>query len=64
MEYLYGNQNLTLNKDLSDQFLSNGIIALSVYETMIKEIAQLPSNALLSISIKKKIISIYLIIYE
>lgn len=58
VEYLYGNQNLTLNKDLSDQFLAYGIIALSIYETMIKEIAQLPSNALLSISIKKKIISI------
>ena len=48
-------QNLTLNKDFSDNFLVTGLITFSINETMIKEISQLPANALINISIKKKI---------
>lgn len=58
VEHLYGKQNLSLNKDFSDNFLVSGLISLSIDETLIKEIKQLPQNALININIKKKIINI------
>ena len=55
VEYLFGKQNLTLNKDFADNFLVTSLCTFSINETMINEIIPLPSNSLINISIKKKI---------
>lgn len=51
-EYLIGKQNITLNKDFADNFIISGLCTPSIYETMIKEIICIPSNAFLIINIK------------
>ena len=63
VEYLAGKQNLTLNKDFSDNFLVTELTTFSVFETMIKEIIQLSPNSLININVKDRIILFKYILY-
>ena len=58
-EYLVGKQNFTINKDFADSLIISGLCTPSIYETMVKEITIIPSNAFIIINIKKKIFKIY-----
>ena len=64
VEYLAGKQNLTLNKDFSDNFLVTELTTFSVFETMIKEIIQLSPNSLININVKDRIMNISYIDYK
>ena len=63
-EYLINKENITLNKDFSDNFIITGLCTPSVYETMINEIKLLPPNSFLIINTKKKSYKIYYIDYK
>ena len=53
-EYLIGKQNISFNKDYADNLLISDLYSYSIYETLIKEIIQLPSNSIVTINIQKK----------
>jgi hypothetical protein len=53
-EYLIGKENFTLNKDFSDNLVISDLCTPSIYETMINEIIQIPTNAFIVLNIKKK----------
>ena len=63
-EYLIGKENFTLNKDFSDNLVISDLCTPSIYETMINEIIQIPTNALIVLNIKKKTFKIYYIDYK
>ena len=63
-EYLIDKQNISLNKDYSNNFVISGLCSPSVYETMIKEINKISSNAFIIINIKDKSLKINYINYE
>ena len=49
-EYLVEKKNISFNKEFSDNFISSWLCTPSIYETMIKEITRLPSNAMIIIN--------------
>ena len=53
-EYLIGKENFTLNKDFADNLIISDLCTPSIYETMINEIIQIPTNAFIVLNIKKK----------
>lgn len=53
-EYLIDKQNISINKAYTDNFVISGLCSPSIYETMIKEITKIPSNAYIIINIKEK----------
>ena len=59
-----GKQNISLNRDFSDNFVISRLCTPSIHETLIKEIVKLPSNALIMINIKKKEIKSFYIDYQ
>jgi len=63
-EFLIGKQNFSLNKDFSDNFIISDVCTPSIYETLIKEINILPSNALIIINKIKRNLNIYYIDYK
>lgn len=63
-EYLIGKQNLSFNKEFSDNFIISELCTPSIYETMIKEIIKLPSNIYITVNIKKQKFKIYYIDYK
>ena len=63
-EYLVKKKNISLNKDFADNFITSWLCTPSIYETMIKEIIRLPSNAFIIINIKNKSIKINYIDYK
>ena len=63
-EYLIGKQNISFNKDFADNLLISDLYSYSIYETLIKEIIQLPSNVFIVINIKKKTFNIFDINYN
>ena len=63
-EYLIGKENFTLNKDFSDNLVISDLCTPSIYETMINEIIQIPTNAFIVLNIKKKTLKIYYIDYK
>ena len=50
-EYLVGKQELSLNKDYSDNLIISNLFIASTYETLVNEITKIPSNKL----VQKKI---------
>jgi len=63
-EHLIGKQNISFNKDFADYLIISGLCSLSIDETIIKEIKQIPTNAYLVININKKIFKIHYIDYK
>lgn len=63
-EYLIGKENFTLNKDFSDNLVISDLCTPSIYETMINEIIQIPTNAFIVLNIKIKVFKIYYIDYK
>lgn len=63
-EYLIGKQNFTLNKDFIDKFIISRLCSESIYETMLNEIAIVPSNAFININTKEKTLKIHYIDYK
>ena len=63
-EYLIGKENITLNKNFSENLIISGLCTPSIYETLINEIKILPSNSFIIINIKKKEYKIYYIDYK
>ena len=53
-EYLVGKQNFSFNKDFADNFIFTSYFSHSLSETLIKEIIQIPSNAIIIIDTEKK----------
>jgi len=53
-EFLVGKQNISLNKDFADNFLVSPLWSNSIKETLINEIIELPSNAIININVIKK----------
>ena len=53
-EYLVGRQNFSINKDFTDNFLISGLCSPSIKETLINEIKEIPSNAIIKINIRRK----------
>ena len=53
-EYLVGKENITSNKDFSDNLIISGLCSPSIYETLINEIKIIPSNSYIIINTKKK----------
>ena len=64
LEYLFGNQKISLNRDFSDHLLVTNLCAYSIDETLIKEIKQIPTNAFLIINTKTKTFKIIFKEYE
>ena len=54
VESLIGKQNMTLNKDFSDNLLISSLCSPSTYETLIKEIIKIPPNSYVIINIEQK----------
>ena len=63
-EYLIGKKNFSLNKDFANHFIVAGLCSLSIDETLINEIKQIPSNAFIIIDTKKKSFKIDYINYK
>ena len=63
-EYLVEIQNISLNKDFADNFIISGLCTPSIHETLIKEIYKLPSNVVIIINIKKKMLNYFYIDYK
>lgn len=63
-EYLIGKQNISFNKDYADNLIISDLYSYSIYETLINEIIQLPSNVFIVIDIKKKAFNIFDIDYK
>ena len=63
-EYLIGKQNISLNKDFASNFIITQLCTYSLNETMIKEIVQIPSNAIININIETKKLKISYKDYE
>jgi len=63
-EYLIGKQNFTFNKEFSDNLVISYLFTASIYETMVKEIELIPSNAYIVLNIKKKTFKIHYIDYK
>jgi hypothetical protein len=63
-EYLIDKENITLNKDFSDNLIISGLCTPSIYETLINEINIIPSNSFIIINSKKKEYKIYYIDYK
>ena len=63
-EYLVDKENITLNKDFSDNLIISGLCTPSIYETLINEIKIIPPNAFLIINVKKRDYKIYYIDYK
>lgn len=57
-------QNLSLNKDFSDNFAVSSLCTPSIYETMIKEITKIPSNSYIIINMKSNSFLIKTIDYK
>ena len=62
--YLIGKQNISFNKDFSDNFIISELCTPSIHETLINEIIKLQSNIFIIINIEKKIIKIHYIDYK
>jgi len=54
-QYLVGKENISFNKDFSDNFIISSWISYSIKETMINEIIQIPSNGYVIINNNKKL---------
>ena len=63
-EYLVGKQELSLNKDYSDNLIISNLFIASTYETLVNEITKIPSNKLVKIKINEKRIFFHKIDYE
>ena len=63
-EYLIGKYNLTLNKEFSDNLIVTPLCSYSLEETLIIEIKQIPSNAIIIINIRRKKYKIKYINYK
>ena len=63
-DYLVGHHNLSFNKDFADHLIISNLCPYSVYETLIKEIIQIPSNSFIVINIIRKEKKIYYIDYQ
>ena len=63
-EFLIKKQKLSFNKEFADNFIISELCTPSIYETMINEIIKLPSNAIIRINKKTKIINIFYIDYK
>ena len=63
-EYLIGKQNISFNKDYADNLLISDLYSYSIYETLINEIIQLPSNVYIVIDLKKQTFNIVDIEYN
>lgn len=63
-DYLVGKQNISLNKDFSNHLIVTGLCSFSLEETLINEIKQIPSDAFITINIKKKNFKINKIDYK
>ena len=64
VEYLIGKKNISFNKDFADNLVISDLYSHSIYETLINEIIQLPSNSYLVINITKKLFQIFDINYK
>ena len=64
VQFLVGRQNISINKDFTDHFILLGLSSISVQETMINEIIELPSNTVIIINIKQKKINFLYIDYK
>ena len=53
-EYLINKQNMTLNKDFSDNLIISDLCTYSIQETLIKQISIIPPNGYIIINIKTK----------
>ena len=58
-EYLLGKQKLSLNKDFANNLIITSYFSLSIKETLIKEIEQIPSNAFIVINKKLKKLNVF-----
>ena len=63
-EYLLDKQKLSFNKDFADNFIISELCTYSIHETMIKEISQIPSNAIIEINILTYEIKFHYIDYK
>ena len=54
VQFLVGRHNISINKDFINHYILLGLRSISVQETMINEIIELPSNTVIIINIKKK----------
>ena len=63
-EYLVDKQNISFNKDFADNFIITNLCTYSIYETLINEIIQIPSNSYLIIDIDIKKIYIHYVDYQ
>lgn len=63
-EYLVGKKNISFNKDFADNFIITNLCTYSIYETLINEIIQIPSNSYIEIDIDMKKKNIYYIDYQ
>ena len=63
-EYLIDKQNISLNKDFTNNLVISGLCSPSVYETMITEINKISSNAYIVINVDDKSFKLNNINYE
>jgi hypothetical protein len=63
-EYLIGKYNISLNRDYINNFIITNSSSPSIFETMIKEIIKIDSNAFILINIENKSFKIYYINYN
>ena len=63
-EYLIEKQNISLNKDFSDNLIVTNLCSFSLDETLIKEIKQIQTNTIIVINIKTKKFKYYYIDYK
>ena len=63
-EYLVDKQNISLNKDFTDNFVISPLSSPSIYETMINEITKIPSNSFVIINTTNKTYKINYINYN
>lgn len=63
-KYLVGKRNISFNKDFADNFIITNLCTFSIYETLINEINQIPSNSYIIIDIDIKKIYIHYIDYQ
>ena len=63
-EYLVGKQNISLNKEFSDNLILSYLCTTSIFETLIKEIISLPSNSFIIINKKNKSFKVSYIDYK
>ena len=57
-EFLIGKQNISINKDFSDNLLISDLCTPSIHETLIKEIIRLPSNSVININTENKMLNV------